>query len=98
MGSGLVHVTHQMAGMDTVAISDIDVNRPLATLGAMGIPESEICVTDELGQAENALRAGRHLVTEDALLLARLESLDAVVEATGLTEIGSQVAWNCLRR
>jgi predicted homoserine dehydrogenase-like protein len=96
MGSGLVHVTNQMAGMDTAAISDIDVSRPLATLRAVGIPESEICVTDRLGEAEDALRAGKHLVTEDALLLARLESLDAVVEATGLTEVGSQVAWTCI--
>jgi predicted homoserine dehydrogenase-like protein len=96
MGSGLVHVTNQMAGMDTMAISDIDVSRPLVTLRAVGIPESEICVTDKLGEAEDALRAGEYLVTEDALLLARLESLDAVVEATGLTEIGSQVAWNCI--
>lgn len=32
MGSGLVHVTNQMVGMDTIAISDIDFNRPLAAL------------------------------------------------------------------
>jgi len=96
MGSGLVHVTNQMAGMDTVAISDIDVNRPLAALKAMGVPESEIWIAGTLGQAEDALRAGKYVVTEDALLLARLEALDAVVEATGLTEVGSRVAWNCV--
>jgi len=96
MGSGLVHVTNQMVGMDTMAISDIDVDRPLATLRAIGIPESEICVTGKWGEAEDALRAGKCLITEDALLLTRLESLDAVVEATGLTEIGSEVAWNCI--
>jgi len=96
MGSGLVHVTNQMVGMDTVAISDVDVSRPLATLEAMGIPEYEICVTNQLGEAEDALRARKVLVTEDALLLAKLECLDAVVEATGLTEVGSRVAWNCI--
>jgi predicted homoserine dehydrogenase-like protein len=36
------------------------------------------------------------VVTEDALLLACLENLDAVVEATGITEIGSRVAWECI--
>lgn len=96
MGSGLVHVTHQIVGMDTVAISDIDVNRPLVTLKTMGVPESGICVTNKSGEAEDALRAGKYLVTEDALLLTELEGLDAVVEATGLTEIGSKVAWNCI--
>jgi predicted homoserine dehydrogenase-like protein len=96
MGSGLAHVTNQMVGMDTVAISDIDVNRPLTTLAQMGIPESMIAVTNEVGTAEDALQGGKYLITEDAVMLAKLESLDAVVEATGLTEVGARVAWNCI--
>jgi predicted homoserine dehydrogenase-like protein len=96
MGSGLAHVTNQMAGMDTMAISDIEVGRPLAALAAMGIAETEILVTNKPGEAEDALRAGKYLVTEDAVMLAKLQSLDAVVEATGLTEIGARVAWNCI--
>jgi predicted homoserine dehydrogenase-like protein len=96
MGSGLVHVTQQMAGMTTKAISDIDVNRPLATLKALDIPESIIQVTNNLGEAEDALRTGKYLITEDAMLLPQLENLDAVVEATGMTEVGSKVAWHCI--
>lgn len=96
MGSGLAHVTKQTVGMNTVAISDIDVSRPLAALAAMGIPESDIKVANQVDEAEDALRAGKYLVTEDAVMLAKLESLDAVVEATGLTEVGSRVAWNCI--
>lgn len=96
MGSGLVHVTNQMAGMNTVAIADIDINRPLAVLKEIGVPESEICISNNLLQAEDALRAGKYLVTENALLLAELDGLDVVVEATGISEIGSKVAWNCL--
>jgi len=97
MGSGLVHVTNQMVGMDTVALSDIDPNRPLATLKEMGVPKSEICLTNKLSEAEDTLKADKYLVTEDALLLAKLDSLDAVVEATGLAEVGSKVAWNCIQ-
>jgi predicted homoserine dehydrogenase-like protein len=96
MGSGLIHVTNQTKGMQTQAISDIDVNRPLATLEAMGVPKSSICVTDKPGEAEDALQAGHYVVTEDAVMLAKLDSLDAVVEATGLTEVGARVAWNCV--
>ena len=39
-GSGFVHVTHQMTGMETMAIADIDVSRPLKTLHDLGIPRS----------------------------------------------------------
>ena len=96
MGSGLVHVLNQTAGMQAMAIADLDVSRPLATLGAMGIPESGICVTDKRGEAEDAIQAGRIVVTEDALLLPKLDRLEAVVEATGMTEVGARVAWNCI--
>ncbi len=96
MGSGLVHVTNQMVGMDTAAIADVDVDRPLSTLRSLGVPESQIVVSHNVGQAEDALRAGKYLVTEDAVMLAKLDSLDAVVEATGSTEVGSRVAWNCI--
>ena len=95
MGSGLVHVTHKMAGMETVAIADIDVERSLNTLGLLGIADDDICITTKSGEAEDALRAGRYLVTDDALLLTHLEGLHALVEATGLTEVGAQVAWEC---
>ncbi|HRW49385.1 MAG TPA: SAF domain-containing protein [Caldilinea sp.] len=92
-GSGMVHVTRQMAGMETSAIADIDVSRPLHTLQTLGIPTSSITVTDQVGAAEDALRRGHYVVTQDALLLPQLESLDALVEATGVTEVGAQLAW-----
>jgi predicted homoserine dehydrogenase-like protein len=96
MGSGLVHLVHSMAGMDIVAIADVDVNRPLSTFKEIGVPHGDVCVTNKPGQAEDALRAGKRVATEDAVLLTRLEALDAMVEATGLTEVGAQVAWNSI--
>jgi predicted homoserine dehydrogenase-like protein len=95
-GSGMVHITNQMAGMDTFAIADIDVERPKATFAAIGVPASRVCITNDLGRAADALRDGKRVVTEDALLLPQLEALDAVVEATGVTDVGAQVAWNCI--
>lgn len=93
-GSGMVHVTRQMAGMETFAIADIDISRPLQTLQTLGISTSSITVTDQVGAAEDALRRGDYVVTQDALLLPKLESLDALVEATGVTEVGAQLAWH----
>ena len=95
-GSGMVHITHKMPGLITAAIADIDVNRPLNTLAALGIPRAAICVTNEPGPAQDALAEGHYVVTEDALLLAQLESIDAVVEATGVTDVGAQVAWHSI--
>jgi predicted homoserine dehydrogenase-like protein len=98
MGSGLVHVVNKIGGMKATAIADLKADRPLETLKSLGIPETEICVTNKRGEAEDALQADSFVVTEDAVLLAELEQLDAVVEATGITEVGSRVAWNCVMR
>jgi len=95
-GSGMVHITNQMAGLDTRVIADIIPGRPVETLKATGVPESKICMTNNPGEAEDALRKGQYVVTEDALVLPQLESLDVVVEATGVTEVGAQVAWNSI--
>jgi len=95
-GSGMLHITHQMTGLDTRAIADIIPERPLATLKETGVSESQVCVTNNIGQAEDALRRGLYLVTEDALLLPQLESLEVLVEATGVTEVGAKVAWNSI--
>lgn len=96
MGSGMVHVTHRMPGMRIMAIADIDLERPRRTLASLGVPAAEICLTEKEGEAEDALRAGRYVVTQDAELPGRLEGLDAVVEATGSTEVGARVAWSCI--
>jgi predicted homoserine dehydrogenase-like protein len=93
----MVHITNQMAGLDTRVIADIFPERPLATFKAIGVSESEICVTNNPGEAEDALNMGRYVVTEDALVLPQLESLDVLVEATGVTEVGAQVAWNSIQ-
>ncbi len=93
MGSGMVHVTHQMAGMDTVAIADVAPARARETLHKLGLSDDDICITNRRGEAEDALCAGKRVLTEDSTMLAQLDGLDAVVEATGLTEVGARVAW-----
>lgn len=93
MGSGLVHVTRKMKGLETFAISDIDIERPKAVLKSLGIPDERIRITNNREEAEDVLKAGKYLVTEDALLLPQLDNLDGVIEATGITEIGAKVAW-----
>jgi len=98
MGSGLVHVMDQMTGMDVRVISDLDLARALETFVALGLSRSDIVVTDDTGIAQDALTAGKRVVTGDALLLTRVPAVEAIVEATGLAEVGATVAWNAILR
>ena len=97
MGSGLMHVLHKMSGMRTAVIADIDAQRAITTLLSLGFHKDDICITTKSGDAEDCLSKGKVIVTEDALMLAQLQSVDAVVEATGLTDIGARVAWACVQ-
>ena len=93
MGSGLVHVTRRMDGLETFAIADIDASRPKKVLESLGIPADRIVFTNNASEAEDVVRQGKYLITEDTLLLPQLESIEAVIDATGITDVGAKVAW-----
>jgi predicted homoserine dehydrogenase-like protein len=91
MGRGIVDQISTMTGMRVRALADLDGDRALRAFVENGWDRDQVSVTDDLGAASDALRAGRAVVTEDPLLVPRLE-LEAVVEATGSPETGAQVA------
>jgi predicted homoserine dehydrogenase-like protein len=97
MGSGVAHAVMKTPGMRVRALADIDLNRALDTFADLGFPRSEIVVASTVAEAEDGLHRGRGVVTEDALLLPQLESVEANVEATGVTEVGARVAWESIR-
>ena len=59
MGSGLAHTINNVMGMRVAAIADIDPGRGIGTYRDMGHAADDIVVTEDLGQAEDAIRAGR---------------------------------------
>jgi predicted homoserine dehydrogenase-like protein len=96
MGSGLAHTINNIHGMQVSAIADIEPQRGISTLMAMGRSKEDIVVTDTKSSAEDALRNAKAVVTQDALLMTRIDALEANVEATGNTEIGAKVAYNSI--
>ena len=88
MGRGVVDQVSTMAGIRVMAAADVDLGRAEACLRENG---AEPVVTDQLGPAQDALRIGRPVATGDGGLMPQLE-LDALVEATGLPEVGARVA------
>ena len=96
MGSGLAHTIHNVEGMRVAAIADMDPQRGIGTYRDMGHAADDIVVTDDLGQAEDAIRAGRPVVTPNALAMPALEGLEALVEVTGVPDVGARVAYEAI--
>lgn len=95
MGSGLAHTINNINGMKVKAIADIDTRRALKTFSEMG--HTDVVATDNQAQAEDAIKAGKAVATADALLMTRLDGIEANVEATGNTDIGARVAYESIQ-
>lgn len=96
MGSGLAHAISNVGGMRVSAIADVQTERAIETLEHLGVCRDEILLTDKQGKAEDALRAGRAVVTGHFRLMAQLEGLEAIVDATGVPDVGAELAYRCI--
>ncbi|MEN3185205.1 MAG: hypothetical protein ABDK94_08235 [Atribacterota bacterium] len=93
MGSGMLSLTYKMPGLRIVAVADLDVERGIRAFQEVGYGQEDIVVTEKRDEAQSALERGKSVVTPSATLLAQLDPLEALVEATGSPEVGARVAW-----
>lgn len=98
MGSGLAHTINNIKGMKVSAIADIDPNKGINTLVEMGWDKSNIGVINKIGEANDALKAGKAVVTENAMMMTDLASIEANIEVTGVPDIGAKIAWESIKK
>jgi predicted homoserine dehydrogenase-like protein len=96
MGSGLAHTINNIEGMRVTAIADIAVERGIQTYTEMGLSADEIVVTEHIEKAQDAIKAGKVVVTPNAFQMPVLESLESLVEVTGVPDIGARVAYESI--
>ena len=96
MGMGLVSQVACMRGMRIMAIADLMIDRARQAFRAAGIADQEIVVADDPGLADAALAMGRRVVTRSADLLPQLPGLEAIIEATGIPDLGARIAFNAI--
>ncbi len=96
MGSGLAHAINNIEGMRVAAIADLDAQRGVTTYGEMGRDTIDIEVAEDLGAVEDGIRAGKAMVTPDALAMPQLDGLEAIVEVTGVPDVGARVAHDAI--
>jgi predicted homoserine dehydrogenase-like protein len=96
MGSGLAHTINNIEGMRVTAIADIAVERGIQTYTEMGHSADEIIVTEHIGKAQDAIKAGKVVVMPDAFQMPVLECLESLVEVTGVPDIGARVAYDSI--
>ncbi|GAJ06353.1 unnamed protein product [marine sediment metagenome] len=95
MGTGLVCQIAQMQGMRTVAIADTTLDRALEAYKISGIKEKDIIITDDVKTAIDSIAREKMVVTKNGQIIPECP-VDAVVDATGIPEIGARTAFNSI--
>lgn len=96
MGTGLVSQTTRMRGLRVAAIADIDLRRARHAFAAAGVSADQIVEADSAGAIDAALAEGRRAITDRAELLPAVAQLEAIVEATGIPNLGARIAWEAI--
>jgi predicted homoserine dehydrogenase-like protein len=96
MGSGLVAAFSHVPGMEISAVANQNVAEGIEALTAAGVPRESIAVTDNKGEIEDYISAGKRVVTADPRLLAEIDALDIVTDSTWSPAIGAEVAEACI--
>lgn len=97
MGTGMVSQVSRMRGMDVAAIADIDEARAVEAYVRAGVAREDVVVSEKLSVLEEALHRGRPVVTSDASLVSSMGGVEVVVDATGVPEVGAQVAFAAIQ-
>ncbi len=96
MGSGLAHAINNVEGMRVAAIADLAVERARTTFAELGRDPADIVMAEDAGAIDDAIRAGAAAVTPDALAMPLVDGLEAIVEVTGVPDVGARVAHDAI--
>jgi predicted homoserine dehydrogenase-like protein len=95
MGRGIANqIVNSVPGIELVAISNRQIDAAKQAYSEAGIEDIQVVAT--VGELEDAIANGKYAVTEDAKLLCRAESIDALIEVTGAIEFGAQIVMEAI--
>jgi predicted homoserine dehydrogenase-like protein len=95
MGRGVaLQILNAIQGMELVAISNRHLDGAKRAYSKAGV--EEVRTVETVKQLDDAVSQGHYAITEDAMLLCQTESIDAVIEVTGVVEFGTQVAMKAI--
>ena len=92
MGTGLISQMEKMYGMKIVAGADVLHGRAEAAFKEAGVDSKLVHhVDDDLEKASELIADGQRVASVSADFLVQISELDAIVESTGMPEVGAVV-------
>ena len=95
-GAGLVAQLSQMQGIVASAIADIDLVHATNAYTASNIPSDAISRVADTNTLNDTIRSEKRAITVDGMHIIQSDLIDVVVEATGIPEVGAEMAYHTL--
>ena len=96
MITGAICQTSCMQGISSAVICDIRPDAAIRAYTMNGVMREAIVITEKVGAINDAIRAGKPVITSNAQLMPELE-VDCIVEGTGVPEVGAEVAYRAIQ-
>ena len=92
MGSGFVAATSHVPGMKIAVLADPNTGKACEVLQKHGVQKVDIVETTKPGEADDAIKKGKTVVTGDHTFAAQLEHVDMMTDATPSPATGAETA------
>lgn len=90
MGTGMISQIEKMHGLKIMAVSDIMPTRAKDAYQEADVPAEKVeWVEDDLAKADQLIKDGQRVATHSSQFLVSIPSLDAIVECTGIPNVGA---------
>lgn len=96
MGRGMISQIESMKGMRVVITADLNTALVESAYLNAGVAKSDIIFTNSLEDAEKGITQNKVIGTTDRNILIHLPNVDVIVDATGVPNIGAEIAWQSI--
>jgi predicted homoserine dehydrogenase-like protein len=96
MGTDVVAEVSMMLGLKVVVTADIDIERAKDAY-RIGLTKDEVVVAQTAEEADKAVLAGKVVAVGDYRIVTEMKTVQVMLEATGVPEIGTRAALKAAR-
>lgn len=92
MGKGLINQMSRIPGMEPSLVINRNGEKGIKALMSAGIPRENIVFTNSLEKINFQLERGKYVVSEYMDLAAKANEIEAIVDATGVPNVGAKLS------
>lgn len=97
MGKGLVSQMSRIKGMIPALVVNRNIEKAINALLSAGISKEDILVSNSISDINAAIKKGKFVASEYMDVVAKIDEIQAVVDATGVPETGAIIALDAIK-